>query len=463
VRLPSDDELLERFPHQLSGGQQQRVCLAMAFALRPRAIVLDEPTTGLDVTTQAHVLDTVRELCAAHDTAAVYVSHDLAAVASLAHRVVVLYAGRVVEEGPTGRLFEHAGHPYTRKLVRAIPHIEERRRLEPIPGRVPAPGHRPAGCVFAPRCEHALDVCTESPPPTVQLEEGHRTRCVRALDLAVPPASIALPRRATDSAPAPLLEVRDLSASHGRREILHGVSIALGPTECLALVGESGSGKTTLSRAVAGLHAARTGEVRLSGTPLAPSARRRPREACRRLQYVFQSPSNSLNPRRTVGNIVRVPLAHFWGLHGRTAGVRVAELLERVALPPAAALRYPAELSGGERQRVAIARALAADPDVLICDEITSALDTSVQAAIVELLDELRTRDGVALLFVTHDLALVRTVADTVAVLERGRIVESGTVAEVLDAPRSPYARRLIADTPSLVQGSTVRNRRQQR
>jgi peptide/nickel transport system ATP-binding protein len=454
VRLPTGGDLLARYPHQLSGGQQQRVCLAMAFLLRPAAIVLDEPTTGLDVTTQAHVLETVRELCAAHDTAAVYVSHDLAAIATLAHRVAVLYAGRVAEEGPTAALFGRPSHPYTRKLIGAIPHVEERRHLEAIPGLVPAPGERPAGCVFAPRCEHVHDACRAAPPPVTEIDSTHTARCVLALDLPPVKSSAGLAaRRAAEG--APLLEVRGVDAFHGRRQILFDVSLLLRPAECLALVGESGSGKTTLARAVAGLHTARTGQILLDGTALAVSARHRERETCRRLQYVFQSPSNALNPRRTVGDILGTPVAHFWGLRRAAAEERVASLLDRVALPGAASLRYPAELSGGERQRVAIARALAAEPDVLICDEVTSALDTSGHAAIVELLDELRTRDGVALLFVTHDLALVRTIADRVAVLEGGRIVETGHTATVLDLPTDPTTRRLLADTPSLLAGTT--------
>ncbi|MBM3678589.1 MAG: ABC transporter ATP-binding protein [Actinobacteria bacterium] len=449
VRLPAD--VVARFPHQLSGGQQQRVCLAMAFLLRPAAIVLDEPTTGLDVTTQAHVLETVRELCAAHDAAAVYVSHDLAAVGSLAHRVAVLYAGRLVEEGPAGALFARPGHPYTRKLIGALPHVEARRHLEAIPGLVPAPGRRPGGCVFAPRCEHVTDGCKDATPPVRALAPDHRVSCLHALELPARPPSLPLTPHRVVPAETPLLEVRSVSATHGRRRVLEDVSLTLHRGECLALVGESGSGKTTLSRAIAGLHPAWSGEVVLGGEPLARSARARPAETCRRLQYVFQSPSNALNPRRTVGDILRTPLAHFWDLRGPQVDSRLSDLLERVALPDLAADRYPAELSGGERQRVAIARALAAEPDVLVCDEITSALDTSVQAAIVELLDTLRERDGVALLFVTHDLALVRTIAGRVSVLDAGRLVETGETGAVLDAPSHPTTRRLLADTPTLM------------
>jgi peptide/nickel transport system ATP-binding protein len=449
VRLPRGGDLLRRYPHQLSGGQQQRVCLAMAFLLRPSLIVLDEPTTGLDVTTQAHVLATVRELCRAHEAAAVYVSHDLAAVASLAQRVLVMYAGRVVEEGRTDSLFAEPAHPYTRKLIGAIPDIATRRLLEAIPGRVPAPGGRPTGCVFAPRCEHARPVCVEAPPPRVELAPGHHARCVRLSEIDRSPVGV-VQERAVRAAVAPLLEVRGVDAFHGRKQVLHGVSLELERRECLALVGESGSGKTTLARTIIGLHEPRAGEVLLGGKLLPGTARARSTELCRTIQYVFQSATSSLNPRRTVGEIVRTPVDHFLRLGRREADVRVHELLERVSLSPALAGRYPGELSGGERQRVSIARALAAGPDVLICDEITSALDTSVQAAIVGLLEEIREREQVAILFVTHNLALVRTIADRVVVMHRGRIVERGATEAVLTEPSDPYTAELIADTPAL-------------
>jgi peptide/nickel transport system ATP-binding protein len=449
VRLPSGDDLLRRYPHELSGGQQQRVCLAMAFLLRPQLIVLDEPTTGLDVTTQAYVLETVRELCRSHQAAAVYVSHDLAAVASLARRVLVMYAGRIVEAGPTRDLFELPGHPYTRKLIGAIPDISSRRLLEAIPGLVPAPGTRPAGCVFAPRCAHVRPACTATEPVQVELARGHFARCSRLGEIDRSPAGVARERPPAGAAAA-LLEIRDVSASHGTRQVLHGVSFELQPRECLALVGESGSGKTTLARAIVGLHPPRSGEIRLRGKALPGTARERSAELCRAVQYVFQSPTSSLNPRRTIGEIVRTPLDHFFATRGRAADARVFDLLDRVSLAPAVARRYPGELSGGERQRVSIARALAAEPELLICDEITSALDTSVQAAIVRLLEELQETEQLAILFVTHNLALVRTIADRVVVLSQGRIVEAGSTERVLGSPTHPYTVELIADTPTL-------------
>ena len=448
--LPADPALLRRYPHQLSGGQQQRVCIAMAFLLRPGAIVLDEPTTGLDVTTQAHVLATVRDLCREHEVGAVYVSHDLAAVASLAGRVLVMYAGRLVETGPTQTLFVRPGHPYTRRLIAAIPDIAGRRALTAIPGHVPGPGRRPVGCVFAPRCPEVRPACAEAEPAPVELEAGHAVACLRARELERPrldPPQRGVRREAAAPAAA-LLAVSRIEAAHGANPVLHGVSFELRQQECLALVGESGSGKTTLARAIVGLHPPRAGEIRLKDELLPARLRDRDTASRRSLQYVFQSPYTALNPRHTVGEILRVPIAHFFGLKGGAAADRVEAGLERVSLPGGVAAAYPDELSGGERQRVAIARALACEPDVLICDEVTSALDVSVQAAIVRLLDSLRER--LSILFVTHDLALVRSIADRVIVLERGAVVETGTVERVIGRPQQPYTRALVADTPAL-------------
>jgi peptide/nickel transport system ATP-binding protein len=456
VTLPADDAFLRRYPHQLSGGQQQRVCIAMAFLLRPKVIVLDEPTTGLDVTTQAHVLETVRDLCREHNVGAVYVSHDLAAVSMLAHRVLVMYAGRMIEAGPVKRLFTRPGHPYTRRLVEAIPDISARLALEAIPGHVPPPGRRPEGCVFAPRCADALASCRDGEPPNVQLEPNHDVACFRAAEVAESDLKLVVVPDAAEATAEPVLVVRALNAFHGDRHILHDASLVLRPRECLALVGESGSGKTTLSRAIMGLHLPRSGEVVFKGDVTSADVRKRPAKSRRGLQYIFQSPYNSLNPRQTIGQIVGVPIEHFFGLRGRETAERVNRALERVSLPSAVAFAYPDELSGGERQRVAVARALACEPEVLICDEITSALDVSVQAAIIQLLDDLRQQEELAILFVTHNLALVRTIADRVMVLNEGHVVESGITASVIGQPEHPYTRELIADTPTLAGLATM-------
>jgi peptide/nickel transport system ATP-binding protein len=451
VALPDDSKFLRRYPHELSGGQQQRIGLAMAFANRPRLIVLDEPTTGLDVTTQAHVLSTVRELARLHDVAALYVSHDLAVVATLARRVAVMYAGRIVELATAEALFSSAGHPYTRRLIGAIPRLTGGRSLLGIPGHAASPGNRPPGCSFAPRCSMRIEQCEQEIPALRPVSADHMVRCIRAEEvLTQEQRRIGDPIDMPAAEDVAALRLDSVVASYGRLEVVHSVSLSLAAHECLALVGESGSGKTTIARAIAGLHRNWTGKITLGDVPLQASARRRDADTRRRIQYIFQNPYGSLNPRRTVGDIIEQPLRLFGTASGRDASRRVAEMLERVSLTASYAGRYPDQLSGGERQRVAIARALVCDPAVLICDEVTSALDVSVQAAIVELLGNLQRDLGLSMLFITHNLPLVRSIAQRVAVLHEGVIAEMGDAAQVLGTPGQPYTRQLISDTPSL-------------
>jgi len=452
VLLPSDETFLRRYPHQLSGGQQQRVALAMAFANRPRVIVLDEPTTGLDVTTQAHVLATVRDLCSAHGVAAVYVSHDLAVVATLADRVAVMYGGRIAELGPTATLFRQAAHPYTRRLVEAIPEMSGQHALVGIPGTAPRPGHRPSGCFFAPRCAYVQDECTTAEPPLERVSDEHEVRCIRhaAVLRDAATARIAATPRPEIGVEDALVAVIGVNASYGTRQVLHNVELVVRPRECLALVGESGSGKTTLARCVAGLHTSYTGQVSFRGKELPAGSRSRDADTRREIQYVFQSPYNSLNPRKTIAQIIEQPLRHFFSIGGSDGRGRVRGALDRVQLSTTCLDRYPHQLSGGERQRVAIARALVAEPQLLVCDEVTSALDVSVQAAIIDVLAELQRELHIGLLFVTHNLALIRTLSQEVAVMSEGRIVERGRVDDILDAPKADYTKKLLSDTPSL-------------
>ena len=448
VALPTDEEFLRRYPHQLSGGQQQRVAIAMAFACRPHVIVCDEPTTGLDVTTQARVLETVRDLCRSHHVAAVYVSHDLAVIAELADAVAVMYAGRIVERGPRDAIFAKPRHPYTRKLLRAVPDMEGRRAVVGIAGHAPLPGNRPSGCFFAPRCDLAIDRCHEAFPPPTEFAGGHLVNCYRADEApAELPTSGETPAAA--QAGEVVLSVVGLNGHYGSAHVLHDIELEVRRNECVAVVGESGSGKTTLARCISGLHSDYTGEVKLGGDRLAESARRRSTQARKQIQYVFQNPYASLNPRRTVGQTIARQLRLFGGGR-RETGQRVAACLERVSLSSAAANRYPDQLSGGERQRVAIARALAAEPALLVCDEVTSALDVSVQAAIVELLRDLRAETGLSMLFITHNLALIRTIADRVIVMTEGTIVESGATVSVFESPSAEYTGKLLANTPTV-------------
>ncbi|WP_028660204.1 ABC transporter ATP-binding protein [Nocardioides insulae] len=451
VALPDDDEFLGRYPHQLSGGQVQRVALAMAFLPRPKVLVLDEPTTGLDVTTQTMVLETMHRLCETHGVAALYVTHDLAVIGNIADRVAVMYAGRIIELGRREQVFEAPTHPYTRALLDAIPHVSQARRLTGIPGSTPAPGRRPGGCRFHDRCAFATPACGEQEPAPVEVAPGHEVRCLRTGEIGS--WDINLGRAVDREVPAErevILSVTGLDVSYGRTQVVHDVSFDLARGECVALVGESGSGKTTISRSIGGLHRQWTGSVVFDGHELAGSARRRPVEDRKRIQYIFQNPYMSLNPRHTVGEIVRRPMELFGLAKGKKATARVEELLDAVALAPSVMSLRTDSLSGGERQRVAIARALAAQPEILVCDEITSALDVSVQGAIVELLERLRTQRGISMLFVTHNLALVRSIADRVDILQGGRLVESGPVVRVMEDPQQDYTRTLLDNTPRI-------------
>jgi peptide/nickel transport system ATP-binding protein len=448
--LDPTPELLHRYPHQLSGGQQQRVALAMAFACRPSLIVLDEPTTGLDVSTQRHVLETVRGLCRSYGVAAVYVSHDLAVVSGLVSEVAVMYAGRVVEIGSTARLFGEPVHPYTRGLLGAVPSHERAELLTGIDGQQPRPGRRGAGCSFAARCGHAIDACTTQAPELVSVA-GRSVRCLRTRDIpATRPERLPVAGGPPARAGTPVLSVRDVAARYGSTPVLSGIGLEVPPRTCVAVVGESGSGKTTLARCVAGLHDNWTGEITFQGTPLARGARQRDKDVLRRVQYIFQNPYTSLNPRKTVSQIIDQQLEQLTGLSRRDRSVRTDEVLADVSLAPDVLSCYPDQLSGGERQRVAIARALAVEPELLICDEVTSSLDVSVQAVIVELLRRIQSERHLALVFITHNLALVRSIAQSAVVLRQGAVAESGPVEQILEHPADPYTRRLVEDVPKL-------------
>ncbi len=453
VGLESTREFGRRYPHQLSGGQQQRVCIAVALSCEPAVVVLDEPTTGLDVVTQARILGELLRLRDEQGISMVYVTHDLAVVSQIADRIAVMYAGRVVEQGRTDRLLRAPRHPYTRGLLASIPDHVKPRVLEPMPGISVGVGERPRGCSFAPRCPQRTEACEAAVPEPIEVGPDHAVRCIHSEQTpGIEP--IPLQRRARPRDDAPVLEVQRLAAEHrGRRETVvaaSDVSFTVERGACVALVGESGSGKTTIARAIAGLHEISGGCVRLGGEELPSLIRRRSVEQRRRIQLVFQNPAEALNPRHTVADAIARPAQMLRGMDKLAARREVDRLLEQVRLPARLAARYPHELSGGERQRVAIARALSAEPEIILCDEITSALDVSVQAAVLKLLDELRSDLGVGLLFITHDLGVVATIADDVLVLERGLVCERGATGAVLEDPQHDYTRRLLGAAPSV-------------
>jgi peptide/nickel transport system ATP-binding protein len=457
VGLPDTEEFGRRYPHQLSGGQQQRVCIAAALASNPKVVVLDEPTTGLDVVTQDRILTELLRLRDDQQVSMLYVTHDLAVAAQIADRIVVIYGGYIVEQGPAEEVLRRPAHPYTRGLLRATPDHAVMRTLAVMPGAPVDVGDRPPGCPFGPRCEIKVESCETTLPQIEDKSAGHAVRCTewrRTPTIDWAPPAISTDAAADKAEHSTELEVADLRAEHKTRRgnvvAADGISFDLRRGECVALVGESGSGKTTIARVIAGLHPTWTGEVRLDGKPLAKHARKRTREQRRKIQIVFQSPTDTLNPRHTIGQTLARPAMTLRGMSRSAAQEQVRTLLDAVHVPYRFADRYPRELSGGQRQRIGIARALAADPDVIVCDEITSALDVSVQARILELLRELQAERGLSLLFVTHDLGVVATIATQVLVLNKGLICETGTAAELLKVPKDEYTQKLLAAAPSL-------------
>jgi peptide/nickel transport system ATP-binding protein len=455
----TDPSFAHRYPHQLSGGQQQRVVIATATVCGPPVAVLDEPTTGLDVLTQDRILRELKRLREEEEMAMVFVSHDLAVIARMADRVLVMYAGRVLEYGSSEEVIERPRHPYTQALVAAIPDVHAPRALRGIPGVSAGVGEWPAGCAFAPRCRFQIEQCHGSVPSLAPATANHSVRCWRWEELGLGDrAELAARAEITATAVDQLLQVAGLEASyrHGRHQqaAVHDVSFNIGRGQCVALVGQSGSGKSTIGRCIVGLHRPSSGVITFDGTALAGIARARPLEQRRRIQIVFQNPYQSLNPRQRVGSAIERPLRVLRRLSHEAAEREVGGLLERVRLPARLARRFPGELSGGERQRVAIARALAAQPDLLICDEITSSLDVSVQAAVLELLQDLRRDLHLSMLFITHNLGVVASVADTVLVMEHGSLCETGSVDEVLAAPSHDYTRSLLHAAPSLTEAA---------
>lgn len=457
VDLRRDLGFDRRYPHQLSGGQQQRVTIAMATVCEPQIAVLDEPTTGLDVLTQDLVLAELERLRAEQQMAMVYVSHDLAVVARMADRIMVMYAGRVLESGPTEVVLERPRHPYTHALVSAIPDVRRPRALQGIAGVSVGVGEWPAGCPFQPRCAHTAQRCQEAVPSLQALAVNHSVRCWRWQELSLDQIQAGMSRAVSVRRDGtPLLDVSGLVARYrsgpADSPAVADVSFTIEPGECVALVGESGSGKSTVARCIAGLHVPSAGRIAFEGKPVAGAARSRPLDVRRRIQIVFQNPYESLNPRQRVRSSIERPLRLLRRLSSADAQREVQELLARVRLPARLADRFPAELSGGERQRVAIARALAAQPDLLVCDEVTSALDVSVQAAVLQLLQELRSELELSMLFITHNLGVVASIADSVLVMDRGSLCEVGPVDGVLSSPSHDYTRRLLNAAPSLSQ-----------
>ena len=460
VQIADPKSVMERFPHQLSGGMQQRIVIAMALGVDPALLILDEPTTGLDATVEAEVLDLINKLQAEFHTAVLFISHNLGVIRKMCSKVGVLYAGEMVEEGSAEQVLHDPQHPYTVGLLRCIPRggvRKDRGRLDTIPGYLPPIGADLPGCVFADRCALAEDVCRTEKPPVFPVGNGHTSRCFfheRAQELPRAMAADLEGAGVVDRRVPPLLDVADLtkifSQGGGSVHALAGVSSVIWPGETLGLVGESGCGKTTFARTLLGIVEATSGSVSLDGRVLAPTLAKRTREDVRALQIVFQNPDSALNRRHTVRRILRRSLKRLAGITGAAADERIRVLSEAVRLPDRAVLQRPAQLSGGQKQRVAIARAFAGEPRLVVCDEPTSALDVSVQAAILNLLVELQAERKTAYLFISHDLGVVRYLSDRIAVLYLGRLMELGTAETVFNGPHHPYTEALLSAVPTI-------------
>jgi peptide/nickel transport system ATP-binding protein len=452
----SDPERIRRaYPFELSGGQQQRVMIAMALVREPRVLMLDEPTTNLDVTTEAAILNLVRERVEGRQMTTLFVSHNLAVLAHVTGRLMVLYQGRCVEAGPTDAVVQRPLHPYTRMLIASVPRMGA---SAAAPAPLQAEGPPPAvGCAFAPRCPHATDVCLTQTPALQEDAEGRAVACHHARELPAFERPEARASEAATGRPQEALAVKDVTFRYrtrgakaaASRPALSAVSLELKRGRTLGLVGESGSGKSTLAKAVMGLNPPQLGAALLAGEPLPARLEDRTPAQRARVQMVFQSSDASLNPYRTVGEILTRVL-----YRARLAGVAdvptLAELLTSVQLPTSYERRLSADLSGGEKQRVAIARAVAMRPDVMVFDESFSGLDVTIQAGMLALMKDIRDASGAAFLFISHDLAVVSDVADDVAVMYQGELVEVGSLERVLQPPYHPYTRLLLQSVPRL-------------
>jgi peptide/nickel transport system ATP-binding protein len=456
VRISDPESVMGRYPHQLSGGMQQRVAIAMALAKDPALLILDEPTTGLDATVEAEVLDLVEQLRREYKTSVLFISHNLAVIASMCDRVGVLYAGMLVEEGPTDRIFADPRHPYTAALLRCLPGFGQRKdmhRLTTIPGTLPAPGARITGCAFADRCPLVEQRCRSEPPPLYDLG-GRLSRCHFHERAATLPHE-AEPARAqppTIASPQPVLTVNQVSKTfdNGLRAV-KDVSLSVLAGETLGLVGESGSGKTTFARLLLGLLPPDPGgSIALDAESLPSLLDKRTDAQVKALQIIFQNPDSALNRSHSVHGIIGRAIKKLGRLSGAARETKLKDLVGSVRLPERYLTAKPRQLSGGLKQRVAIARAFAGEPRLVVCDEPTSALDVSVQAAILNLLADLQRERQVSYVFISHDLGVVRYLSDKIAVLYLGRIMEFGGAEAVFNGPHHPYTEALLSSVPTM-------------
>jgi peptide/nickel transport system ATP-binding protein len=472
VYMPDSASVMNRYPHQISGGQQQRVVIAMALLNNPALLIMDEPTTALDVTVEAVVLDLIEDLKRDFDTAIVYITHDLGVVARVCNYVGVMYAGEMVESGPVEAIYKRPSHPYTQGLMRCVPKLgstKESSILYPIRGRVPAPKDRPKGaCIFAPRCDCAAEKCRIEGPRLREIESGHQVRCFYAEEIDPakwrPPEGLVPDLAPVAGDDGAILEVQGLRTYYeqesksvlslvGLGEKLHvkavdDISISLAKGKTLGVVGESGCGKSTLAKTIVGLESPTSGEAEFLGFDISVPVSKRDMQLIQELQMVFQNPDSTMNPSYTVGQQIGRPLRRFKTVPPKQIPAEVERLLNAVRLDGSYYRRLPRQLSGGEKQRVGIARAFASRPELVLCDEPVSALDVSVQAAVLNLLLEIQREHGTTMMFIAHDLSVVRFFSDYVAVMYLGHIVEVGPAEAIYAPPYHPYTEALLSAVP---------------
>ncbi len=464
VGIPDAERRLGQYPHQFSGGMRQRVMIAIGLACNPKLIIADEPTTALDVTIQAQILELMKDLSRRLDIALIVITHNLGIVARYADRVIVMYAARMAEQGPAEAIFHRPRHPYTMGLLRSVPRLDRPRgtKLETIEGLPPNLAAPPPGCRFAPRCPYRIAQCSED-PPLVETDTGGVSACFRAQEIAsgaiaASAGTVTGERSGKGGKGAPLLSVRGLTKHFAVRAGLGGgrgtvravddVSFEIFPGETLGLVGESGCGKTTVGRLILRLEQPTGGAIEFEGKDLVGASGAELKAMRRKVQVIFQDPFGSLNPRMTVGQIVAEPLKVYRIVAPDQRAGRVSEILRQVGLRPEMAERYPHQLSGGQRQRVGIARALAMEPSFIVCDEAVSALDVSIQGQIINLLEDLQRQRGIAYLFIAHDLAVVRHISMRVVVMYLGRVMEIAERDAIYREPLHPYTKLLLDAAP---------------
>ncbi|MEN6298979.1 MAG: ABC transporter ATP-binding protein [Anaerolineaceae bacterium] len=474
VYMPDPEAVMLRYPHQLSGGQQQRVLIAMAMLNNPSLLIMDEPTTALDVTVEAAVLDLIAELQERYQTATLYISHNLGVVARVSHKVAVMYAGEIVELADTRTIYRNPIHPYTMGLMRCLPDVDApkgTRILQPIKGRVPSPANLPQGCIFYPRCTFAISDCESKHPDLVEVSKGHQARCLRSLEWK--DVKMAWEMEEIEKQPCPgrtilddktILNVKQVKVYYPvpfktvggfigleKRRFVHAVdnvSFMIQHGRTLGIVGESGCGKSTLAKAIVGLEPLSGGKIDFLGLDISQPINRRTKATIKEIQMVFQDPNGVLNPSYSVGDQIAFSLRRFKTVPANQVRIEVERLLQAVKLDASYYSRLPRQLSGGEKQRIGIARAISTNPAMVVCDEPVSALDVSVQAAVLNLLLEIQNTSNTTMILISHDLSSVRFFADDVAVMYLGRVVEIGSCESIYQPPNHPYTIALLAAVP---------------